>query len=197
MQGLSSYYQSVKLVGREASGTADNMWAIRKGCRGWTAASALLVLWLGEVSGFAPMGAGVLRRSPALRSTEAAVLSLQQPRSAERARMLDQLSARRSTAVHAAPKEAGSEVIAETLKQSCVVEASMEDCFEVASDLDSYRKWCAKGGMKQVEVVERLECGKASKVKVSIIACGRCMRRSRRVAISWRACAPIVLPIAI
>jgi len=70
-------------------------------------------------------------------------------------------------AVQAAPGETEAEVISEALKQTVIVEASIEDCFQVASDLDNYRQWCKKGGMKKINVLERLECGKASKVEVS------------------------------
>jgi hypothetical protein len=61
---------------------------------------------------------------------------------------------------------AGEEKILEVLKQSVTVTATREECFKVASDLDSYTEWCRKGGMKKVMVMERDEQNRASKVQV-------------------------------
>jgi len=92
---------------------------------------------------------------------------LQLLRSVERTRRRERPSARRSMAVQAAPGEKEAEAISETLQQTVIVEASMDECFQVASDLDNYRLWCRKGGMKKVNVLERLDCGKASKVEMT------------------------------
>ena len=141
------------------------------GGRCWATACVILFLCVEEAAAFAvaPMGAGVaLRRRHELRSTEATV-SLQLLRSVERTRRRERPSARRSMAVQAAPGEKEAEAISETLQQTVIVEASMDECFQVASDLDNYRLWCRKGGMKKVNVLERLDCGKASKVEVGAL----------------------------
>ena len=65
---------------------------------------------------------------------------------------------------------AGEEKILEVLKQSVTVTATREECFKVASDLDSYTEWCRKGGMKKVMVIERDEQNRASKVQVCMLS---------------------------
>ena len=59
-----------------------------------------------------------------------------------------------------------TELVSEVMKQTVLVEASVERCFGVASDLDGYRVWCGKGGMKKVEVLVRNENNLATQVKV-------------------------------
>ena len=33
-----------------------------------------------------------------------------------------------------------------------VIKKPMQDCFNVAADLDGYLPWCGKGGMKDIQV---------------------------------------------
>jgi len=80
---------------------------------------------------------------------------------------LAQRHARRSAVqTQSAPQ---TELASEVLKQTVLVEASVDHCFGVASDLDGYRAWCAKGGMKKVEVLVRNENNLATQVKVLIL----------------------------
>ncbi len=44
----------------------------------------------------------------------------------------------------------------EFVQRTCVVPASVEVCFAVASDLDSYRQWC-HSGLRKLDVLERDE----------------------------------------
>lgn len=72
------------------------------------------------------------------------------------------------TAMTATPQTKDeTEIVSEALRQTIMVAAPAEDCFHVASDLDSYRQWCSQGGMKKVVVLERNEDGLASKVDMT------------------------------
>jgi len=129
------------------------------------AASFILLACIGPSTGFVPMGRiSVELRQPDAVSMCAAVGT--RPKPGMRSRInIRQQSARTSVAVQALPSEK-KEVISEALRKSVVVEAAMEHCFQVASDLDSYTKWCSKGGMKKVIVMERNDDNLASKVQV-------------------------------
>mmetsp|Transcript_60744 Transcript_60744/g.89028 ORF Transcript_60744/g.89028 Transcript_60744/m.89028 type:complete len:234 (+) Transcript_60744:197-898(+) len=130
------------------------------------AASFILLACIGPSTGFVPMGRiSVELRQPDAVSICAAVGT--RPKPGMRSRInIRQPSARTSVAVQALPGEK-KEVISEALRKSVVVEAAMEHCFQVASDLDSYTKWCSKGGMKKVIVMERNEDNLASKVQLT------------------------------
>eukprot|EP00960_Hanusia_phi_P058421 763881-Hanusia_phi.AAC.1 len=51
------------------------------------------------------------------------------------------------------------------LKQSIIVDASIDECYGAAADLDDYAAWCRKGGMKKVKVLDRNDDGLCSKVE--------------------------------
>jgi hypothetical protein len=164
----------------------------RTAASGAAAAAAGLVVLLacvvGPVTGFAPARGAALAGGLQLRSREPCVsrnsVGLLRQRAKDRTRLARRL-VRRTTAVQATPAEEtakpAEELASEALRQTVVVEASMDHCFNVASNLDAYRQWCAKGGMKQVEVLLRNDDNLATKVKVR--ACPRAAR-------AWsRACA--------
>lgn len=145
---------------------------------GAAAAAAGLVVLLacvvGPVTGFAPARGAALAGGLQLRSREPCVsrnsVGLLRQRAKDRTRLARRL-VRRTTAVQATPAEEtakpAEELASEALRQTVVVEASMDHCFNVASNLDAYRQWCAKGGMKQVEVLLRNDDNLATKVKLT------------------------------
>jgi len=142
---------------------------LHNGMRAFLLASLIHLACMGPVTsfvGFVPMGG----TKHALRQLEpslctAGVLGLRQ-KSVLRSRVFGQPSARTTVAVQTVPEQT-TEVISEALRKSVVVEASLEDCFRVASDLDSYTKWCSKGGMKKVIVLERNDENFVSKVQLT------------------------------
>ncbi len=141
----------------------------------------LLVFAAGPVTGFAPARGAALAGGLQLRGREPCVshnsVGLQRQRAKDRTRLARQL-VRRTTAVQATPAgeaaKPAEELASAALRQTVVVEASMDHCFNVASNLDAYRQWCAKGGMKKVEVLLRNEDNLATQVKV--FACSRAER---------------------
>ena len=91
-------------------------------------------------------------------------LLCQRPR--DRAGLAQRHARRTAMQTQSAPQ---TELVSEVLKQTVLVEASADHCFGVASDLDGYRTWCAKGGMKKVEILVRNENNLATQVKVLIV----------------------------
>lgn len=145
--------------------------AVRVGGKMRILGAFLLVVCVGHVEGFAPMGGSTLpglKHVSTSRLIEAATsvggmqtsaLSLR-PRSESCFRQ----HVRSSMSVQVA---AGEDVLLEVLKQSVVVEANLEECYGVASNLDAYTRWCSKGGMKKVIVLERNEDELATKVQLT------------------------------
>ncbi|EKX54803.1 hypothetical protein GUITHDRAFT_149861 [Guillardia theta CCMP2712] len=62
-------------------------------------------------------------------------------------------------------EESEEEIDSHFLKQSIIVDASIDECYGAAADLDDYATWCRKGGMKKVKVLDRNDDGMCSKVE--------------------------------
>eukprot|EP00286_Rhodomonas_abbreviata_P017710 CAMPEP_0181320720 /NCGR_PEP_ID=MMETSP1101-20121128/18279_1 /TAXON_ID=46948 /ORGANISM="Rhodomonas abbreviata, Strain Caron Lab Isolate" /LENGTH=167 /DNA_ID=CAMNT_0023428453 /DNA_START=341 /DNA_END=844 /DNA_ORIENTATION=- len=81
------------------------------------------------------------------------------------------------------PKTSEAETVAEqdvspsqSVAQSIEIKADMEACFLAASDVDNYMQWCRGGGMKRVDILERIpEDGRCSKVRFTAGALGIAM----------------------
>ena len=52
---------------------------------------------------------------------------------------------------------AEGEDMSRTERASIVIDRELEHCYNVAADLDNYMSWCRKGGMKEIEILQRLE----------------------------------------
>ena len=52
---------------------------------------------------------------------------------------------------------ADGEDMSRTERASIVIDKDVDHCFNVAANLDSYMSWCRKGGMKEIEILNRLE----------------------------------------
>ena len=66
-------------------------------------------------------------------------------------------------------EESEEEIDSHFLRQSIIVDASIDECYGAAADLDDYATWCRKGGMKKVKVLDRNDDGMCSKVEVSFV----------------------------
>ena len=132
---------------------------------------------LGHATGFAPAHGAALASGVRLRGLQRLQpeysrelndgndgLLCQRPR--DRAGLAQRHARHTALQTQSAPQ---TELVSEVLKQTVLVEASVDHCFGVASDLDGYRAWCAKGGMKKVEILIRNENNLATQVKVLIL----------------------------
>jgi len=129
---------------------------------------------VGHATGFAPAHGSALASGARLRGLQCPQpevkrelsigLLCQRPRDC--AGLAQRHARRTATQTQSAPQ---TELVSEVLKQTVLVEASVDHCFGVASDLDGYRAWCAKGGMKKVEILVRNENNLATQVKVLIV----------------------------
>jgi predicted aminopeptidase len=134
----------------------------------------MLLSCVGYATGFAPAHSAALASSVRLRGLQRPQpdctrefsngLLCQRPR--DRAGLAQRHARRTAVQTQSAPQ---TELVSEVLKQTVLVEASVDHCFGVASDLDGYRAWCAKGGMKKVEILVRNENNLATQVKVLIL----------------------------
>lgn len=137
----------------------------------------LLAVCFGHVSGFSHIGGCTLpglKHVSTSKLIEAATSAGGMQTSAQSLRPRSdscfRKNVRSSMSVQAAAGEevAAGEELLEVLKQSVVVEANLEECFATASNLDAYTRWCSKGGMKKVIILERNEDGLGTKVQVCI-----------------------------
>lgn len=64
--------------------------------------------------------------------------------------------------------------MADQASQQMMIKASPERCYEIASDFENYPNWAAD--IKKVEVLERDEAGRPSKVAYRAAAMGRSTR---------------------